>query len=291
MKDLVETIHAFRSVGNLFMTRFLGFGASQLKARDRLRSEFNEFTHKGRRAIVKRLSDNYLEWNFAIASTVRDLEDAGFGLWRSYARTLQGIPHQHVSGVAFTTTLRNSNTAIAPGNAYGPAECNVGVYGILTEDLSVRYHGAVRIYSSTRNSGDDKPVIARSAVQELGLNLSNWLPTLWECIPYSFVVDYFTNAGQMINAVSFLDADVLWVERSVRNTANLLHVFDRKIDKFLSANRPTVRDQFHYDPTLVTSKYWTRDKFSGSLVPPFRLHLPYRAQDWLTQLALLGARL
>lgn len=38
--------------------------------------------------------------------------------------------------------------------------------------------------------------------EQLGLRPRDVLPTVWECIPYSFVVDWFTNVGEWIQAIT-----------------------------------------------------------------------------------------
>jgi hypothetical protein len=52
--------------------------------------------------------------------------------------------------------------------------------------------------------------------QSLGLTLSDFIPTVYELIPYSFLVDYFTNLGEFIDAWSFCQGDLAWHSDTTR---------------------------------------------------------------------------
>lgn len=72
------------------------------------------------------------------------------------------------------------------------------------------------------------PVQYGADASRLGLDWSNVLPAVWEAIPYSFLVDYFTNAGDIISAYSFNPPayknpwDILVVHDTVATTSTPL---------------------------------------------------------------------
>jgi hypothetical protein len=58
--------------------------------------------------------------------------------------------------------------------------------------------------------------------QELQLDLPHFLPTVWDLIPYSFVVDYFTNIGDYLSGLSLRFSDVSWGCKTVSTESGYL---------------------------------------------------------------------
>ena len=47
----------------------------------------------------------------------------------------------------------------------------------------------------------------------LGFDPANIVPTVWELVPWSFLIDYFTNVGEVLNAWSFPDWRIRWINQ------------------------------------------------------------------------------
>lgn len=65
----------------------------------------------------------------------------------------------------------------------------------------VRYKGGVGWESANQ---------APSWRENWGLTLDNFVPTVYELIPYSFLIDYFSNLGKIIDSASFGTVSVRW---------------------------------------------------------------------------------
>jgi hypothetical protein len=51
-----------------------------------------------------------------------------------------------------------------------------------------------------------------------GLDTSSWLPTVWELIPYSFLVDYFVDVQDVVSSHAFNMTTLKWCSRTQRNS-------------------------------------------------------------------------
>lgn len=128
-----------------------------------------------------------------------------------------------------------------------------------------------------------------SKAKNLGFTPKEWLPALWEVIPYSFVVDYFSNIGEIISAVAYVNSDIRFTNKT---TVQVL------IEDYPFTGHFRSRDAFTYEtkaPTVqgepgafeIEGKRVYRSEYLGSLVPPLRFSMPGSGRKWLN-LAMLG---
>lgn len=157
------------------------------------------YQHKPR-TLAHALSESWLAYSFGIKPAVQDANDAvsafnsitqsqrhdiryvrGSGLERggSYSHTLETFDGS-------TTVWMSTNNRI---------------------EKSVRLLGAFR----------QAPVGTSNLLDEFGLNLADIAPSIWEGIPWSFFVDYFTNVGDCLDAWRYIGVDQAWLIRTVRN--------------------------------------------------------------------------
>lgn len=88
-----------------------------------------------------------------------------------------------------------------------------------TSQVSVKFSGAVWIEPTSHPE-----------LRHWGLDATNFLPTVWELIPYSFLVDYFTNIGKIIDAMSVRNYSIIYCthnrRKSTTNYVNGFQAFD-----------------------------------------------------------------
>ncbi len=77
-----------------------------------------------------------------------------------------------------------------------------------TDHLTVSYDGEVRA---------NVPGCPSGFAEGFGLGVSDILPAVWEAIPWSFMVDYFVNVGEVLDSFHSLSAELVWLKRTVRN--------------------------------------------------------------------------
>jgi hypothetical protein len=162
------------------------------------------------RNLRKTLADTWLEWQYAVRPLISDLDDAG----RAFRQIAQGRGFE---------IIRIRGTGGAEGNVYRHPDFSVS-WGlpagqtvplpIASCDLETNDQVTVDYLYGWKNHtvSHDMPV-----PMTLGLTLSDFVPTVWELIPYSFLVDYFTNVGNVLDAWSISQVSFAWGQRTVRN--------------------------------------------------------------------------
>jgi hypothetical protein len=122
--------------------------------------------------------------------------------------------------------------------------------------------------------------------------VKDFLPTIWELIPYSFLVDYFTNIGQIIEAYSYVNSMLIYSGMSIK----VKRVCKPTDFVFYTTNIPVSLDPLdphNGEEEIVSagenawvSETMTRVK-NPDLVPDFQVHLPFKNRQYLNIIALL----
>lgn len=238
----------------------------------RKRRRWSPYVNKRRSQLMDAAADKWLETQFAIKPTLQDI-DGGMKALGQYAYK----DDHKVIRVRAGTEVFNSKT---------PTFVSIGFDGTLRYDIVLSSICDVNLLGNVqvRPSGH-----AGYFGQALGFSLSNWLPSMWELIPYSFLVDYFFNIGEMIDAYSFCISDITWVNQTIRRTGHAYcdNVrFDPVSDTPSNKQYYTSKEPGSYS---VRGCQFQRSSISpGTLLPAFRFSVPgIGSLKWLN-MATLG---
>lgn len=241
------------------------------RARRRIRQE------KGKPAIKKMLADSWLEYAYGWKPLMGDIESAvkAYSTYQARVETLR------VYGKA---TWESKGTASYSAVDKAPGMSSVYYRVRTTTNIETHkcvYKGAVRV----QVSGVD--VDAASKVIELsGFNLLEFIPTVWELVPYSFVIDYFTNVGNILNSVAGLYSDWVWVSLSTKAT----RLSEYQIEGVRQEPQYRIINwESRSDPGYVKVIQFDRTNPSLSL-PTFQFELPSSPWVWGNLLALLVSK-
>ncbi len=151
------------------------------------------------------LGQAWLEQSFGWKPLMNDISDAV----KAYNRFTK--PTQQVQISASSKKIYDlSNTLSGFGKVGSSAILNQGcvwrcVYSTLFETHTVRYKGALRSRVECPRWGD---------YSLFGFEPKEFIPAAWELLPWSFLVDYFTNIGDILDASVTSVRDVVYINKS-----------------------------------------------------------------------------
>lgn len=206
-------------VGEILQTaRMLISPAKALRMR--LNSYILSLKNKKRKVTAKQwgrvIADEWLEVNFGIRPLINDMT----GLAETVARygDQDDMPRAHIRATGRSERLISSSTTTGVENNY--------IYGIVHS----RQVGTTRvIYRIGMKYAPSGPFSAFQRLAELGgFTSENWVPAVWEIIPWTWVVDYFTNIGDIISYNYTSQSEVKWVNKTIIHEGiyDVQHVVD-----------------------------------------------------------------
>lgn len=265
LKQTIESfIHPMKSLKDLTIKYFRQITKSKLK-------------YRGKLSLHKALADSYLEYRFGWRPLALDLADAYAGL---------------------SNRRRMTNTAPCFGSASGERQtfAGGGLTSITGQDLlmktessyvrySYRIKGAIRL-----NLDADGNIPVFQALQLQTLN--DFAVTAWDLLPYSFVVDYFTNVGDIINSITFPTSDLTFccgterIEKIHKESYNAVSR-QQPNDDILWSDTGTLMPNPSTSARVVR---FNRSSLSSlDLIPTARFSLPVSSRPWENIGALITA--
>lgn len=186
--ELRETLRMIRNPAKALRQRVVQHVKSVTKRARRIR------TPSKRRSYIR---DTYLELTFGVQPLVNDVHSAGDALNRRLERFASS--YARVSGKA-----KEFSESFAPMVSY-----NQG--GLVVQ----RRWGARTVRSHSKWYRGEVVSVCPNPVQAdmrlLGVSWADVALTGWELVPYSFVVDYFTNIGDILESWTLRQSDWRWL--------------------------------------------------------------------------------
>jgi hypothetical protein len=227
-------------------------------------------------SFKKALADTYLEWTFGWNPLAADIA-AGIVDLSSQRNRFESTPIKSKAKARYQFTLTD--------NVRGYVEAFLLSHRLVTGEYSIRLIGSVNAYYNGS---------APSLAQNLQLLPEDFIPTAWNVLPYSFVIDYFLNVGDVIDAFSFPSAAIRWAVQTSRDTTRTLESFSQYLPAALAQFPPPSWsitdigcDASNLDVSVIK---FTRTSVNPiALIPPLVFDIPpLSSKPWRNIVALVS---
>jgi hypothetical protein len=273
--ELRETLHMIRRPANALYSKSKGYLDALDKAK---RTNPKDWT--------KRLSGLWLEHSFGWLPLIHDAEDAQ----KALEALVTGNSRKTVVTGSYSDERDISNTLSGYERGDGSGSGVVAFqkwrrFHYLHTKAIVRYKG--KVTASTEMTKWDNWAL-------FGFTPSELVPTAWELLPWSFLVDYFVNVGDVLSSAVTSSANVNFVNKTVirQVTKGGRWLFD-PVDSKNSWNIPSYTEQYHYSveqsPEFENvTRHITRSSSNSVPLPTFMLNPGLSNGKLFNIAALLG---
>jgi hypothetical protein len=242
---------------------------------------FRRSPKKDRLPGVRRaVSDTWLEYSFGWVPLVNDIHGACKGL-ASYLNYREPSKPIRVS-----SETRNNISGNTTRVSTGPSNHTID------RTMTKSGHYAEKMYGA---------VVSRTGLssshlqQTLGFRFEDVVPSIWELIPYSFLVDYFTNVGAVISSASFNRSNLAWCSHG--HSKEVILEVSSKFTFFPAAfgpfDPPNYINYYAGDisstPFRVTMVHKARTVYGGNFIPELVFNIPGLGTKWLNIAALAAS--
>lgn len=159
-------------------------------------------------ATKDRMSGSWLALQFGILPTISDAQDILQEVANSSVNALTARPGR--------ISARSEEVVISEPNYAGILGYPLG-YGLrLDLNTSLITKCSVQYKVGLNNAAQGPWNQVNSMSDRLGFTVENFVPTIYEMIPWSFLVDYFSNLGDIVSAFTTSTSNVFYVTKTTR---------------------------------------------------------------------------
>jgi hypothetical protein len=230
------------------------------------------------RSLTKALADTYLEWTFGWKPLVSDIAQAYVGLQnRNRFGDRQAIRVSAADNFQVSPPASNQLSSL-------------GGLGSLSISNRVTGYYTVVMYGMIRTGTSQDGTVSRAQV--LQLDLPHFVPTIWDLIPYSFIVDYFVNVGEIIRSLSTIDSVFMWGGQD-QITDHIQEYSDAVISDFAQpAYMTKVQSWAHGGRGRFEHRLTNRSVLvPAGLIPKVQITLPLSSKPWVNMGAIMASHL
>lgn len=208
------------------------------------------------------LADDWLEMAFGWKPLISDLDNGAEALAKAFTQSVDWVKPIDGRGELMVQNSNQLKTQSDPNRKWRIKK---------RIRPQVQYVGKVKLSPS-----------AYTQMMRFGLTPDRFIPTVWELCPWSFLIDYFTNVGAVIDGWSTCYTGLLWTQRTNRRLSQTVVE-----NQELTTNTGWTFSSISPGSLLWERKLVSRYRYYGSLIPDFRWQIPgVGSTKWINMSAL-----
>lgn len=221
--------------------------------------------------LNRALADTYFEWVFGVRPLISEISAIADAATAYFPSEIKRITAKSLSATCTSTTGANGVANLSATSSW-------------SEDLTVLAESK-RVCGLRRQLLGDLNQFEK--VKALGgFDLRSVVPTVWELVPHSWLIDYFVNVGQLLEASAACTADVAWWSSTLAcSTTRRRHSL--KATNTWSSGQDITS---FTPPSDFTSKQTIKRTASAVTVSSLTFGLPGRDTSWINIGALITQR-
>lgn len=233
------------------------------------------------------VASTWLEYSFGLAPLISDTKAAAEALAR-WQYEITGEQHFRTKVVGRGTSEAKTHTASTNIDIGGTGSWFRGKRADTTQTMyKVQYVAGLNLSPIAAFGSNDR------LQQLLGFNHANWIPAIWEVVPWSWLIDYFSNVGDILNAGVTSTSSVSWLCKTV--TQDTLVTSQMDVDGPSTAARISAFNvkgggSGTAGKVVIRRVTMTRSIPLSLGVPPLTLSLPGKPKQIANMVAVLLAR-
>jgi len=234
-------------------------------------------------SLYNTITQAYLEFKFGVQPFVTDISDIVSDMIIRDRKRNPSVSVESTASTKYfgTSTVNNVVSGVGYMSIIVPTQ-NVQKTSVYSE----RLRGAVR--TGINDNGK------LGVIQDNRLLPKDWLPTAFSIMPYAWMVNYFTNIREIIDAASFRFSDLVWGCHTIRDktTISFSDVSSKATGLFLPGQTGSFALISSGGNAIVEITKTSRFAITPStLIPSFAFSIPTRTTPWLNMMAAFSPRI
>lgn len=153
---------------------------------------------------AKVASDSYLEYAFGLAPLINDTKDVAEALARYIDEAQVVRPKQRLVGRGLEEIAASVTSLDVVPDTWAAVRSNTKT----VTQKKVQYVAGFSAYPTADPGSQDR------LMQLLGFRAESWIPAIWEAVPWSWLVDYFTNVGDLLKSLEASTIKPTWISKT-----------------------------------------------------------------------------